>query len=186
MKKLKGIQRLPKTAIYDEMNTPVGQLTIVATEDKLHAILWESYSQNPACKDFLNTIQKSKNQPIVLAVKKQLDEYFQGKRKSFDIPLALNGTDFQVKAWKQLQKIPYAKTISYGKQAELLGDKNKARAVGLANGLNPISIIVPCHRVIGSNGKLVGFGGGLDKKSFLLALEQSKSLPQSAQQEGIS
>lgn len=104
--------------------------------------------------------------------KKQLNEYFQGKRKIFDLPLVYNGTEFQIQTWKQLIKIPYAKTISYAEQAERIGNKNKARAVGLANGLNPISIIIPCHRVIGSNGHLVGFGGGLEKKSFLLKLEQ--------------
>jgi len=80
--------------------------------------------------------------------------------------LELNGTDFQIKAWQQLCKIPYAKTISYGEQAGKIGDKSKARAVDLANGSNPISIIIPCHRVIGSDGKLVGFGGGIDKKAY--------------------
>ena len=172
MKRLRELKRLPETAIYAEMNTPIGQLTIITTEDKLHAILWENERHNSACEDIIKSFRKQENQEIVLKVKEQLNEYFQGKRKTFNIPLALNGTHFQMLVWKQLQKIPYGKTISYGEQAKLLGDKNKARAVGLANGLNPISIIVPCHRVIGTNGKLVGFGGGLDIKSFLLAFEK--------------
>ena len=88
------------------------------------------------------------------------------------MPLVINGTDFQIQAWKQLLKIPYATTITYSQQAEKVGNKNKARAVGLANGLNPIPIIIPCHRVIGSNGRLVGFGGGLEKKACLLKLEK--------------
>ena len=93
----------------------------------------------------------------------EIYEYFIGKRKRFSLPLVLEGSDFQVKAWNLLQTIPYGETISYGDQATKLGNKNKARAVGLANGLNPISIIIPCHRVIGSDGKLTGFAGGLKK-----------------------
>ena len=91
------------------------------------------------------------------------------------MPLSPQGTPFQIQAWQQLSAIPYAETISYGEQAKRLGDKNKSRAVGMANGCNPISIIIPCHRVIGSNGKLVGFAGGLDKKSYLLNLEKTNS-----------
>ena len=85
----------------------------------------------------------------------------------------IQGTDFQIQVWNELLKIPYAQTISYAEQAEKIGDKNKARAVGMANGQNPIPIIIPCHRVIGSNGHLIGFGGGLDKKAYLLKLEAS-------------
>ena len=105
--------------------------------------------------------------------KKQLEEYFKGKRRLFDVPVVIKGTDFQMQVWEELLKIPYAETISYGEQATRIGDKNKARAVGMANGFNPISILIPCHRVIGSNGHLVGFGGGLDKKAWLLTHEQS-------------
>jgi methylated-DNA-[protein]-cysteine S-methyltransferase len=121
---------------------------------------------------FDRVLVKSRYDKIIVQTKKQLTEYFQGKRKFFDVPLAPHGTDFQMKAWQQLLKIPYASTISYAEQAEKMGNKNKARAVGRANGSNPISIIIPCHRVIGSNGHLVGFGGGLDKKAYLLALEK--------------
>ncbi|EKD72741.1 MAG: hypothetical protein ACD_45C00599G0001, partial [uncultured bacterium] len=97
----------------------------------------------------------------------------QGKRKMFDLPLVIDGTDFQIQAWKQLLKIPYSSTITYGEQAEKMGDKKKARAVGMANKLNPISIIIPCHRVIGNNGQLIGFAGGLEKKAYLLKLEKT-------------
>ncbi|MCX7124214.1 MAG: methylated-DNA--[protein]-cysteine S-methyltransferase, partial [Gammaproteobacteria bacterium] len=130
--------------------------------------------ENPECENIINTLSKSKNEKTIIETKKQLSEYFQGKRKKFDLPLIFKGTDFQMKAWKQLLKIPYGKTISYAEQAEKTGDKNKARAVGMANGQNPISIIIPCHRVIGSNGHLTGFGGGIDKKAILLKLEQNE------------
>ena len=94
---------------------------------------------------------------------------------TFDIPLCGHGTPFQKQVWKELSKIPYGQTISYGEQAKRLGDKNKARAVGLANGCNPISIIVPCHRVIGCKGHLTGFAGGLESKKYLIDLERNKS-----------
>ena len=100
---------------------------------------------------------------------RQLDEYFAGERLEFDLPLEPNGTPFQRQAWTALRTIPYGETISYGEQARRLGDRNKSRAVGAANGKNPIPIVVPCHRVIGANGHLTGFGGGLDVKAWLLA-----------------
>ncbi|WP_018500302.1 methylated-DNA--[protein]-cysteine S-methyltransferase [Parafrankia discariae] len=102
----------------------------------------------------------------------QLAEYFAGRRTSFDLPLNPTGTDFQRKVWKALCDIPYAETISYGELAHRLGQPGASRAVGLANGRNPISIIVPCHRVIGANGSLTGYGGGLERKRHLLAFEQ--------------
>ena len=99
-------------------------------------------------------------------VKKQLDEYFAGSRKEFDIPLKLYGTEFQIKVWKALEVIPYGETKSYKDIAICIDNPKGCRAVGLANNRNPIPIIIPCHRVIGANGKLVGYGGGIDKKSF--------------------
>lgn len=172
MKKIKGIQFLPKGATYDEMNSPVGNLIIVTSDEGLHAILWDTDRENMKCAEVVDGLIKSKNEKIIVQTKKQLAEYFQNKRKKFDLPLVLQGTDFQIQAWQQLLKIPYATTISYAEQAKNMGDKNKARAVGIANGLNPISIIVPCHRVVGSNGHLVGFRGGVDKKAVLLNLEK--------------
>lgn len=103
---------------------------------------------------------------------RQLKNYFAGSLRDFDLPLALNGTAFQVQVWQALQEIPYGQTISYGELARRVGNPSASRAVGLANGANRIAIIIPCHRVIGSNGKLTGFGGGLDIKERLLALEQ--------------
>jgi methylated-DNA-[protein]-cysteine S-methyltransferase len=172
MKKMRSMKYLPKKATYDDMTSPVGNLTIITSPEGLHAILWDCDFKYSKCEEILCEFNRSNKEVTIIKTKKQLNEYFQGKRKVFDLPLAINGTAFQIQAWEQLLKIPYAQTISYGKQAEQMGDKNKARAVGMANGLNPISIIIPCHRVVGSNGDLVGFGGGLDKKAYLLELEQ--------------
>ena len=109
---------------------------------------------------------------VLKETSRQVGEYFDKKRKVFDVPLKLNGTEFQKRDWAELLKIPYGETKSYGEIAKILGIPKGARAVGLANNRNPISIIVPCHRVIGSDGKLVGYGGGLPIKEFLLALEE--------------
>lgn len=109
-------------------------------------------------------------------VKAQLKEYFAGEREEFDVPLSPRGTTFQRVVWAHLRDIPYGKTISYGELAKRIRSPKACRAVGLANGKNPISIIVPCHRVIGANGKLTGYGGGIDNKRILLALE-SRALP---------
>jgi methylated-DNA-[protein]-cysteine S-methyltransferase len=173
MKKIRGIKFLPSDATYDKMTSPVGDLIIVTSPQGLHTILWDGDSKITAYEKFLSRLIKSPHEPIIINTRNQLSEYFQGKRKNFDLPLVIQGTDFQVKVWHELLKIPYAQTISYGEQAKRIGDKNKARAVGMANGQNPIPIIIPCHRVIGSNGHLTGFGGGLDKKAYLLKLETS-------------
>lgn len=174
MKQMKMVRSLPGDAVYDEITSPVGKLMIITSTKGLHAILFDNEEKNTR-EEIIHRLMRSKKDPIIIEVKKQLSEYFAKKRKTFDLKYALHGTDFQIKTWKQLLKIPYGKTISYGEQATKIGDKNKARAVGMANGLNPIPIIIPCHRVIGSNGKLVGFGGGVEKKSFLLSLEQTNS-----------
>ena len=173
MKKISATRHLPKDTVYDEMQSPVGILTLIASAETLHAIFWDTDCESLSYKKIISGLIKSSHNKIIQQTKKQLTEYFQGKRKFFDLPLAPHGTDFQMQAWQQLLKIPYGATISYAEQAEKIGNKNKARAVGMANGCNPISIIIPCHRVIGSNGHLVGFGGGLDKKAFLLALERN-------------
>ncbi len=175
MKKLRGLNDLPANAYYAEMNSPIGTLTIITSAQGLHAILWDKERSGIEYKKIISNLCKSEAEKTIKQTKKQLNEYFQSKRKVFDLPLVLNGTDFQKQAWQQLLKIPYAKTISYAEQAQRIGNKNKARAVGLANGVNPIPIIIPCHRVIGSNGRLVGFGGGIDNKATLLRLEQDLS-----------
>ncbi len=173
MKKIRGMKFLPSDATYDKMASPVGDLIIVTSPQGLHTILWNGDFKMTAYEKILSHLIRSPREPTILSTKNQLSEYFQGKRKKFDLPLVIQGTDFQIQVWNELLKIPYAQTISYGEQAEKIGDKNKARAVGMANGQNPIPIIIPCHRVIGSNGHLVGFGGGLDKKAYLLKLEAS-------------
>jgi methylated-DNA-[protein]-cysteine S-methyltransferase len=107
-------------------------------------------------------------------VRRQLQEYFAGELREFDIPLLMEGTEFQKRVWKTLQTIPYGETISYGELAKKIGDSKAVRAVGAANGQNPIPIIVPCHRVIGSDGSLTGFGGGIENKRKLLELERGQ------------
>lgn len=116
--------------------------------------------------------QASPAVPVLMEAKRQLDEYFAGKRKSFSLPLSFQGTTFQVRVWEALQKIPYGETWYYGQLAEAVGNPRACRAVGMANHCNPLPVLIPCHRVIGKNGSLTGYGGGLDIKEALLALEQ--------------
>ena len=175
MRNSRYIRNLPDNSVYDEMDSPVGKLTIIASSKGLHCILWDLDRNDMDCENRINSLPKARNEKIIVHTKLQLNEYFNGQRQKFDLPLAPNGTAFQLQAWQQLIQIPYSETILlsfYGEQAQKIGDKNKARAVGMANGLNPISIIIPCHRVIGHDGKLVGFGGGIERKQYLLELEQ--------------
>jgi len=150
------------------MDSPVGQLKLVANEHALVAILWDN--ENPKRVRLAELIEEVSH-PILLNTQQQLIEYFSGQRKVFDIPLDFEGTDFQKKVWSALLTIPYGETRSYKQIAQQLGHEKAVRAVGAANGKNPISIIAPCHRVIGAGGALVGFAGGLDKKEILLRLE---------------
>ncbi len=152
------------------MPSPVGRLRLVAADKGLRAVLFNDGKGSRLRHD--GELLDGSNHPLLVKAQQQLAEYFQGRRKSFDVKLDPKGTVFQLMAWKELRRIPYGATISYGEQARRVGDAKKARAVGMANGRNPISIIVPCHRVIGENGALTGFGGGLDTKRFLLELEQ--------------
>lgn len=151
-----------------EAKTPVGLLRLVASEKGIAAILWEKDSPQRAS---LRGLQESSDHPLLLQLEKQLQEYFDKKRTRFDLPLDPQGTEFQKKVWLALRKIPYGETKSYVQIAQALGKPSASRAVGAANSRNPLSIVVPCHRVIGANGKLTGFAGGLDNKSFLLKLE---------------
>ena len=153
---------------YCYMASPVGQLKLVANEQALVAILWDN--ENPKRVRLAELIEDVSH-PILLNTQQQLIEYFSGQRKVFDIPLDFEGTDFQKQVWSALLTIPYGETRSYKQIAQQLGNEKAVRAVGAANGKNPISIIAPCHRVIGSGGALVGFAGGLDKKEILLRLE---------------
>lgn len=133
-------------------------------------------NRKPNSENLSAITQVSPDDSKVVNVFKQLKEYFSRQRKEFDLPLEILGTEFQKKVWDELKKIPYGETISYGELANRMGDKNLMRAVAAANGANPIPIIIPCHRVIGSDGSLTGYGGGLDVKQKLLELEGSWSL----------
>ena len=156
---------------FMEMASPVGQLKLVATETALVAVLWEN--ENPNRVRLAELIENVQH-PILLETQKQLNEYFVGQRQVFDLPLDFEGTEFQQKVWQALLTIPFGETRSYKQIAEQIGNVKAVRAVGAANGKNPISIITPCHRVVGANGKLVGFAGGLENKDVLLQLEQPK------------
>jgi methylated-DNA-[protein]-cysteine S-methyltransferase len=153
------------------MSTPVGELTLIASPRGLRAVLWPNELADPA-----SVPSAADGDPLAVGILRdatqQLGEYFAGERREFDLPLDPVGTPFQESAWLELRRIPYGQTISYGEQARRLGDPNKSRAVGAANGRNPISIIVPCHRVIGANGSLTGFAAGVDAKAWLLRHEQ--------------
>ncbi len=154
---------------YKIIDSPVGKITLMASELALVSLIWGENAKT----SYTNNSKNSKNS-ILKTAEAQLKEYFAGKRKSFDIPLDPKGTDFQKQVWNELSKIPYGKTISYGEQAKRLGQPKAARAVGAANGKNPIGIIVPCHRVIGASGSLTGFAGGIAAKKLLLALEVTR------------
>ena len=152
------------------MASPIGELTILATDDAVVAIRWDHEPFDPRLTGDVVDVEHGQHEVLDEAVR-QLDEYFAGERQVELEPLEPNGTPFQRQAWTQLRTIPFGETISYGEQARRLGDRNKSRAVGAANGKNPIPIVVPCHRVIGANGHLTGFGGGLDVKAWLLQHE---------------
>lgn len=145
-------------------SSPIGELFLAEKNGKICEI---APKERRARKDFI--FEKT---PLLLEAEKQLAQYFEGKREKFDLPLLLEGTPFQIKIWRNLIKIPYGQTISYAELAEKVGNKKAARAAGNANNKNPILIAVPCHRVIGADGKLSGFACGTDKKKFLLALER--------------
>lgn len=143
-------------------NSIIGDIFISADENFLLSVQFVNH----------NFIENQENK-IIRQTIKQLNEYFRGKRKKFELPLNPKGTEFQKKVWLQLMNIPYGKTATYKDIATLIGDSNASRAVGNANNKNPIAIIIPCHRVIGSNNKLTGYAGGLDKKEKLLNLEKN-------------
>jgi len=146
--------------------TPVGTLTLVASDRGLRAVVWPKSSRKGTGVNARP--HRNPDHPILKTTARQLDEYFSGERSTFDIPLDLEGTRFQVAAWRSLAQIPFGSTTTYGRQAAGLGIPTAARAVGAANGANPVCIVLPCHRVIGSNGSLTGFGGGLPVKQWLL------------------
>lgn len=155
---------------YKYFASPVGKLKLVASETGLVAVLWEN--DNPRRVPLTDLVEDN-HQSILVEAERQLNDYFAGRRNAFSIPLDMRGTAFQKDVWRALQGIRFGETLSYGEIANQLGRPSASRAVGAANGRNPISIVVPCHRVIGSTGKLTGFAGGLEAKAHLLDLETS-------------
>lgn len=153
---------------FKKMKSPVGHLKLVAHDQALVAVLWENEKLN---RVKLAELKQDYSHPILQKTEQQLLEYFSGQRKTFDLTLDFQGTEFQKSVWNALLQIPFGETRSYKQIAESIGNVKAVRAVGAANGKNPISIIAPCHRVIGVNGKLVGFAGGLENKNILLSLE---------------
>ena len=153
---------LNKRFYYRKFSSPIGCLQLVSDKNNLLKIQFGSED------NFRNS-----DLPILIKTEKQLQEYFVGKRKQFEIPYKLEGTKFQIKVWEELNKIPFGETISYKTLATRVGNKNKARAAGNANGKNPLPIIIPCHRVIASDGSLGGYDGGIDNKEYLLELERN-------------
>lgn len=152
------------------MDSPVGPLTLTAVDGVLAGLNMDQQRHAPAPDSF----GVRDDGPFEEAVR-QLDAYFAGTRTEFDLELALAGTPFQQRVWKELQAVGYGETVSYGELADRIGQPSASRAVGLANGRNPVSIIVPCHRVVGADGSLTGYGGGLPRKQYLLAHEQRVS-----------
>jgi methylated-DNA-[protein]-cysteine S-methyltransferase len=156
--------------VYKISHSPVGNLKLVASDSGLAAILWPD--DDPR-RVRLQAMTRNDDHPLLIATERQLEEYFAGRRKAFELPLDFAGSAFQRRVWAALLNIPFGETRSYGQIAAQIGSPSAARAVGAANGKNPISIIAPCHRVIGGSGKLTGFAGGLAVKAYLLGMENS-------------
>ena len=161
------------TSVYA---SPLGPLTLVASGAGLRAVLWNGDDPARAGLTGLPPGDEAGRSPVLAETARQLDAYFDGSRTSFDLPLDLHGTPFQQEAWRALAEIPFGETRTYAEQAAQLGRPNAFRAVGAANGRNPLSIVLPCHRVIGSDGSLTGFAGGLDAKRWLLEHERATAV----------
>ena len=159
------------TLSYKEMDSPVGKLKLVASADALVAVLWERERPN---RVKLHSMNPDPRHPVLIEAERQLTEYFSGTRTEFDLCIEPRGSEFQKKVWQALREIPFGQTKSYLDLAKAVGSAKAVRAVGAANGKNPLSIVVPCHRVIGANGSLTGFAGGLEAKAKLLAFEQGR------------
>ena len=162
------------SSFYKTMDSPVGLLTLVANDKGLAAILWENDDPDRVRP---GPMEEDGNHPVLVEAERQLTAYFTGKLERFSLPLAFTGTEFQKKVWAALTTIPFGETRSYAEIARQIGHPTAVRAVGAANGKNPISNVAPCHRVIGSNGKLTGFAGGLEAKALLLRMESREEIP---------
>jgi len=159
---------------YTNVPSPVGELLVAASDQGLSTIVFETWRHGPADGDRASWERDDGRGPageILAAARTQLGEYFARTRTTFDLPLDLSGTPFQLEVWEALRQIPYGSTISYGELARRVRSPNGSRAVGAANGRNPVVVVVPCHRVIGANGDLTGFGGGMERKRWLLEHE---------------
>jgi len=161
----------PKRYVSKTMTSPVGTLTLVASGEGLAAVLWEN---NPPGRVRLDAQRCDTEHPMLSKAERELTEYFAGQRTRFTVPLDMGGTTFQRQVWEALLTIPFGETRSYRQIAEQIGKPDAVRAVGAANGRNPLSIIAPCHRVLGSDGALTGFAGGLETKAFLLTHEGAR------------
>ena len=159
------------TLYLQKISSPIGELYLLANDQVLVAVLWGKDDFQRVKLNIDQCIAKS-DHSILQKTQQQLAEYFLGQRKVFDLPLAFHGTEFQQQVWQALCSIPFGESRSYLQIAEQIGNKKAVRAVGAAIAKNPISIVVPCHRVIGANGKMVGFAGGLDNKEILLKIEK--------------
>jgi methylated-DNA-[protein]-cysteine S-methyltransferase len=162
-------ERSPGSLVYKWVDSPVGRLKLVATDEGLAGILWAA--DRPG-RVRLKADAEDAGHPVLAEAERQLAEYFEGRRRTFTLKLDVAGTVFQRKVWRALLTIPFGETRSYAQIAKQIGSPGASRAVGAANGRNPLSIVAPCHRVIGASGKLTGFAGGLDAKAYLLALER--------------
>ena len=159
-----------RTVRYTVVDSPIDPLLLVGDGDAITGLFMSPHQGRHGVEDGW-----VRDDDVFRAAAAQLGEYFAGERHTFDLPLRPEGTAFQLRVWSALCDIPYGTTITYGEQAQRLGDPGRARAVGAANGQNPITIVVPCHRVIGANGSLTGYGGGLDRKRHLLDLESGRA-----------
>lgn len=164
----------PKRLVASHMHTPIGRLRLVASPDGLAAVLWAN--ERPS-RVRLVISAEDVGHPVIAESTRQIAEYFAGERRTFSLPLDVSGTAFQQQVWSALRTIPFGETRSYGQIARQIGHPTAGRAVGAANGRNPVSIVTPCHRVIGSRGQLTGFAGGLDVKAQLLAFERRAAVP---------
>jgi methylated-DNA-[protein]-cysteine S-methyltransferase len=158
-----------KRHVFKRISSPVGRLTLAATNEGLSAILWE---RDPEGRVRLQLVREENDHPVLVETERQLEEYFAGRRTQFTLTFDVSGTPFQRSVWNALLTIPFGETRSYTQIAAQIGRPKAVRAVGAANGRNPLSIVAPCHRVIGSSGALTGFAGGLDVKARLLELER--------------
>ena len=163
----------PKRHVYKRVDSPVGALTLVATNQGLAAILWPG---DPPSRVRLNIEAEEPDHPMLLEAERQLEEYFARRRTKFELTLDLSGTPFQRRVWMALLTIPFGETRTYAQIARQIGSPSAARAVGAATGRKPVSVVAPCHRVVGSRGALTGFAGGLEVKARLLALEGAADL----------